>query len=98
MVRPMEAPGEFEWDEAKAASNARKHVGVTFQGAIAVFLDPGRVDFDVSRPEDGEARRKVVGRIAGRLYAVTYTMRGATARLISARRANTKEERLHGDG
>ena len=31
--------GEFEWDEAKAVSNARKH-GVTFEEATEVFSDP----------------------------------------------------------
>jgi len=30
---------EFEWDQAKAASNVRKH-GVTFMEAARVFLDP----------------------------------------------------------
>jgi hypothetical protein len=29
----------FDWDPAKAASNAAKH-GVTFQEAMTVFLDP----------------------------------------------------------
>ena len=30
---------DFEWDEAKAASNERKH-GVTFAEAMTVFGDP----------------------------------------------------------
>ena len=29
----------FEWDEAKAKSNARKH-GVRFEEAMKVFADP----------------------------------------------------------
>jgi uncharacterized DUF497 family protein len=29
----------FEWDEAKAKSNARKH-GVRFEDAMLVFSDP----------------------------------------------------------
>ena len=32
-------PIEFDWDPAKAASNAAKH-GVTFGEAMAVFRDP----------------------------------------------------------
>ena len=93
----MEAPNTFEWDDAKAASNEAKHKGVSFKGAVAVFLDPARADFDVSRQEDGENRRKVVGMIGDRLYTVTYTIRGEATRLISARRANNKEERSYGD-
>jgi uncharacterized DUF497 family protein len=30
---------DFEWDQAKAASNATKH-GVTFEAAMMVFRDP----------------------------------------------------------
>lgn len=30
---------QFEWDEDKARSNARKH-GVTFEEASSVFADP----------------------------------------------------------
>ena len=96
-IRRVDAPTDFEWDSAKAAKNVVKHQGVSFEGAVAVFLDPARADFDVSRPEDGEVRRKVVGMIGDRLYAVTYTMRGEAARLISARRANVKEEKSYGD-
>ena len=32
-------PFQFEWDEAKADANARKH-GVTFEVASTVFHDP----------------------------------------------------------
>ncbi len=34
----QEVAYEFEWDAAKALSNARKH-GVTFDQAATVFLD-----------------------------------------------------------
>jgi uncharacterized DUF497 family protein len=85
----------FEWDEAKALANLAKH-GVPFDYAAAVFLDPDGIDFDASRPEDGEARRKRVGRIEGRLFTVVYTERGDLIRLISARRANAQEERSYG--
>jgi uncharacterized DUF497 family protein len=44
----MFAPREFEWDEAKAASNKSKH-DVSFSFAMAVFNDPRRADIDVSR-------------------------------------------------
>ena len=33
----------FEWDDAKAASNARKH-GVTFEAAREAFDDPDGID------------------------------------------------------
>ena len=76
-------------------ANLAKH-GVPFVYAAAVFLDPDGIDFDASRPEDGEARRKMVGRIDGRFFTVVYTERGDLIRLISARRANAQEERSYG--
>lgn len=91
----MNSPDEFEWDDEKAASNEAKH-GVPFAYAARVFLDDGRVDFDTSRSLDGEDRRKVVGKIEGRLYCVVYTLRGRVRRLISTRRANTKESKAYG--
>ena len=85
----------FDWDDAKAASNFEKH-GIAFDEAIRVFRDPNCVEVDVSRPMDLERRTKAIGTIQGRLFSVVFTMRGATTRLISARRCNPPEERLYG--
>ena len=83
---------EFDWDDHKAASNLAKH-GVSFDYAARVFLDDGRVDLDASRSLDGEQRRKVVGMIDQRVFALVYTIRRGTIRIISARRCNAKEQR-----
>jgi uncharacterized protein len=91
----MFAPREFEWDEAKAASNYLKH-RVSFPFAVRLFDDPRRVDYDVSRVAEGEARRKVVGRIGRRLFTVVYTLRGSACRMISARSPNQAEEERYG--
>jgi uncharacterized DUF497 family protein len=64
---------QFEWDDAKAASNFAKHA-VEFDFAIRVFLDPLRADFDVSRAADSEERRKAVGDVDGEIFTVVYTM------------------------
>lgn len=86
----------FEWDVAKAEVNLAKH-GVRFEVATGVFDDPRHADFDASRVEDGEARRKVVGMIQGRLLTVVYTMRGEVRRIISARQSNAMEMRRYAD-
>jgi uncharacterized DUF497 family protein len=85
----------FEWDEAKAVSNLAKHK-IEFAFATRVFLDAGRVDVDVSRIEDREIRRKVVGLVEGRLVTVVYTSRAASTRIISARRSNSGESKIYG--
>jgi uncharacterized DUF497 family protein len=92
----MFEPSEFEWDDAKAASNFRKH-GVSFIGGARVFLDAARVEWDVSRPADLEARWKVVGYVDGRLLTVVFTIRDGKCRIISARPVNAAEERAYGN-
>ena len=58
--------GEFEWDEAKALSNARKH-GVTFEEATEVFADPmAQVYADGAHAE----RSLIVGYSFSRLLTV----------------------------
>ncbi len=85
----------FDWDDAKAASNLAKH-GVPFAYASRVFLDSAKIDFDTSKPGDGETRRKAVGMIEGLLFTVVYTERDGLVRIISARRCNAKEEKRYG--
>lgn len=91
----MTSRRDFDWDEAKALGNISKHA-VPFPYAIRVFLDAAMVDFDASRTEDGEVRRKAVGMIEGRLFTLVYTEREGVVRVISARRSNGKEERQYG--
>ena len=91
----METPREFEWDDANAEAHFAKH-GVRFDFVVRVILDPAYVDFDASRAEDGETRRKAVGMIDGKLYVMVYAPRGGIGRIISARRANAQETRRYG--
>ena len=88
---------EFEWDDAKAASNLAKH-GVDFNEAMGVMLDPltmTRYDEEHSGDED---RWVSLGRSDhGRLLVVVHTFSAtgtntALVRVISAR-APTKRER-----
>ena len=86
---------DFDWDPVKAELNWRKHQ-VPFDAAIEVFLDPNRVDFDVSRDGEREERRKAVGVVTGRILSLVYTMRDGRMRVISARAANAQEKRRYG--
>lgn len=85
----------FQWDETKAAANLAKH-GLRFAVAVAIFSDPWSVDYDVSRAEDQESRRKIVGVIDRVLCSVVYTFRDEKIRIISARRANKTERKIYG--
>ena len=88
-------PTDFEWDDAKAEANLAKH-GIPFDEAAAVFVDPLCIVIDATRASDGEERQKVIGTIAGRVFTVVFVTRGDVCRIISARRANAKEERAYG--
>ena len=84
----------FEWDAKKAAQNVAKH-GVPFEYAARVFLDTHRLDGQDTRRDYGEERRITIGEVEGRLFVVAYTPRGEVIRLISARKANEREQRQH---
>jgi len=85
---------DFEWDEGNAARNLAKH-GVPFPYAARVFLDPQRLDREDSRRDYREERRLTLGVIEGRVFAVAYVEREDAIRLISARKANDREQKKY---
>lgn len=87
----------FEWDDAKARSNLRKH-GVSFEDAVTVFDDPMAVTRDDPDHSEDERRFVTMGSSkAGRLLVVCHCDRTDRIRLISARKANRGERRYHED-
>ena len=81
----------FEWDDAKAAENWRRH-GVTFVQAIKALRDPFAVEWIDEREDYGEERGNVLGMCNGVILHVTYAERGERIRIISARRATRHEQ------
>lgn len=83
----------FEWDGDKANANVKKH-RVSFDEAVTVFYDPVAATFGDPDHSADENRLVTVGYSArGRLLVVCHAERGAVTRLISARRATTRERR-----
>ena len=82
---------EFEWDDAKAAENFRKH-GVSFEFAAAAFRDPFGIEWIDDREDYGEVRTILLGMADGSVLTIVYTERGSRIRLISARRATRYEQ------
>ena len=82
---------EFEWDEAKSGACFESR-GFDFAHAVRAFLDPHRIVSQDRRRDYGEIRYQLLGAIDGRTYVVVYTMRGSAVRIISARKANRKED------
>ncbi len=79
---------EFEWDEAKAESNIKKHKGITFEDAALVFYDEwGIQEFDAEHSDFVEERFIIIGLSGMRILRVSYTLRENFIRIISAEKA-----------
>ena len=79
----------FEFDPAKSAANKVKH-GIDFVEAQVIWADPDRLEIP-ARSAD-EPRDQVIGRIAHTTWSTFVTYRHETIRIISVRRARSKEE------
>ncbi|MDN5559264.1 MAG: BrnT family toxin [Ruaniaceae bacterium] len=90
----------FEWDEAKDASNRAKH-GVSFGEASTVFTDPRALVIDDPDHSIVEERFIIMG-MSGTMRVLVvahcYRERQGIIRLISARKATTRETQTYGQG
>jgi uncharacterized DUF497 family protein len=95
-------PIEFDWDPAKAASNAAKH-NVTFREAMTVFLDPFvRTILDPDYIGDEERWVSMGEASTGNLLVIVHSWREmdpyrTAVRIISARRPTRREARQYRD-
>ncbi|HDL02081.1 MAG TPA: BrnT family toxin [candidate division Zixibacteria bacterium] len=84
----------FEWNETKCKENKRKH-GVSFEEAQTVFLDERAIRFFDPEHSADEDRFLMLGiSFQLRVLVVCHCFRAGDAiiRIISARKANRKEE------
>jgi uncharacterized DUF497 family protein len=86
----------FEWDDGKNERCMRDR-GFGFVDILPAFLDPARRVERDRRRDYGEERFRLYGRVAGRLFVIAYTRRGAVTRIISARKANARERDRYGE-
>ena len=87
----------FEWDERKAAVNAKKH-GVSFDEARSVFFDErARLieDPDHSRAEERFILLGVSSSLRLLLVCHCYRSAGNVIRIISARKATIRETKSY---
>ncbi len=86
---------EYQWNEAKCAENVSKH-GVDFAEAEGFDWDAALAGPDTRR-DYGEARFRAIAPIDGRLHVMAFTVRNATVRIISLRKANAREGKAYGE-
>ncbi|AEO48521.1 BrnT family toxin [Rhodospirillum rubrum] len=83
---------EFEWDESKNKTNIVKH-GIDFEDAILIWN--GVIATAQGKKIGNEDRFIAFGEVNSRVIAVVYTWRGTVCRIISARKAQTRERRTY---
>ena len=82
---------QFEWNETKNAANIRKHK-IDFSDVPAVFKGAMLIDYD-DRFDYSEDRWIGMGLLYGIVVVVVFMEPGEdTIRIISARKANAKEQ------
>lgn len=86
---------EFQWDKEKALRNVKKH-GVTFEEAMTAFYDSLSITIPDNEHSEGEARFILLGLSnQPNLLVISHVDRGDSIRIISARRATTKERKYY---
>ncbi|KGM31807.1 hypothetical protein P409_25035 [Inquilinus limosus MP06] len=85
---------QIEFDPGKDAINVKKH-GVSLVRAVSLFanLTADRIDL---RRDYAEQRRIAYGYVDGRLFVCVYTARDGRHRIISLRKANSREIKRYG--
>jgi len=88
---------EFKWDISKAASNKKKH-GVTFEEVKSVFYDDFAIQFFDDENSELEDRFLILGfSNQSRVLLICHCEQnsGNLIRIISARKATSKERKLY---
>ncbi len=85
---------DFTWDDAKRLANIAKH-GVDFAAAYDMEWDAALVRADFKHG-GSEVRLKAILPWGSRLYALVFTLRTNTCRIISLRKASNLEVRSYG--
>jgi len=91
---------KFEWDEAKAASNLKKHQ-ISFEDAKSIFFDEFGIQFYDEEDSHEEDRFLMLGMSSeAKLLIVCHCERdhGETIRIISARKATKREGTFYRGG
>ena len=87
----------FIWNTDKAKGNPYKHDGVTFEQGAEAFFDPFLKVIDASR--NNEERDAIIGMDTrwNLLFVVHIELEGDKIRIISARKADRKEQEIYED-
>ena len=87
----------FRWDSSKNEANKKKH-GMSFEEAQTVFFDESAMEFFDTEHSDEEDRFLLLGQsfsLRTLLVCHCYREQESIIRIISARKAMTKERNIY---
>ena len=84
---------KLDWDDTKRNWTLTER-GLDFADVVYFDWNTAIAAQDV-RADYGEARMVAYGFIGKTFFALAYTMRGQTLRVISLRRANSRERKIY---
>ncbi len=84
----------YVWDSEKSRKNLARH-GLAFEDAEYVFSSEQTVTFEDDRKDYGEGRWITLGPLEGRLVVIVHTWRDERTRIISMRKANSREQQIY---
>ena len=88
----------FEWDEAKAIENLRKHE-VSFDEGKTIFNDPFLLTYpDIDSSETEERYVNIGVSTKGLILVLIHTERQGRIRIISCRKVRATERRHYEEG
>jgi len=85
---------EFDWNPDKCAKNVAER-GIDFADVVVAFADPMKKVAKDDRRDCGEERFNMLAKVEGRVFHLTFTERGKVTWIISARKANQREQRRY---
>jgi uncharacterized protein len=88
---------EFDWNPAKCSKNIADR-GIDFADVLVGFIDPARKVVRDERKDYGEVRYNMLAKVSGRVFHITFTERDRILWIISARKANQREQRRYEQG
>ena len=83
----------YEWDEEKNRQNEIKH-GLNFEDVDVVFDGPC-LTFQDTRQKYDEERFITIGFLDERMVVIAHTPRSEKTRVISMRKANSREQKTY---
>ncbi len=85
---------EFGWTETKRVKTLAERA-IDFAAVTVAFLDPGRMIVRDARKDYGEERFNMLAKCGSRVFHITFMMRGTVTWIISARKANVREQKRY---